>query len=39
MYIGEFEIIFTPALGYESGNQVGSIHKKTSSRKSHETIP
>jgi hypothetical protein len=38
-YLGEIEVIFEMALGNESGNQVGSIMKKTRGRKSRETIP
>jgi hypothetical protein len=28
-YFSEFEVIFEPALGYKSGDQVGLIHEKT----------
>jgi hypothetical protein len=32
-YLGEIEIIFETALGNETGDQVGSIHKKRSELK------
>ncbi len=38
-FLGEIEVIFEMALGNESGDQVGSIHKKTKGGKSRETIP
>ncbi len=38
-YVGKFEVIFEPALGYELGDQVVRFMKKNRGKKSRETIP